>query len=826
MKKILVVNIDTVTLNIISSLLSEHTTDFEVLTTEEISEVDEIIKQLAPSVVIIDLENPPPADLKILDYLAKSHPRVIFMVMTAFETGEITTAIKSIKSLQYFEKPVDFKKMADAVYDVIETGVGGQIQGISLTSFLQMSEMEKTTCTLRIKTEDKIGTLDLIKGVLVAAETDTLTNEEAVYEILSWKNPVIEIADATPNKKREIKTPLMNLLIEGARKKDETSGGRGEDRTTVPSPQKVSVKAADSAMKDQDGSKTKAKKGKRPARTSDKSTEESTAESSADQAQTKQAGSEDEQAISTEPDLTPAASDKVTDASQILRKKRLVSRLVKTSAVVLGLVLLILLWQFIGTPWLAERKFNQAIQAAEEASTLDEKLNILNEYLDTDPETRYELKAKAKKQSCREDMEKQAFEEAVSKVDSLEIDENFLEKATAIYESFLKKYPDSGYTSEVEDRLAELPAIVDDAEYRDLLKIPENKFSQRFSAYKDYLRQHPDSTNSEKVRNMLAGLGEDLYQHIKSVSKNCLEEQTCQRSLDLCAYFMKKFEDHRRLQEVTDLRQTIKDRMAWDDLSKKAQEKGVHSEAAKQLYVDYLNQNPRTTLRKKFEDKINEIKKYQQEKEDWRQIQDYARKDEIDIFDRFNRLEKYVNNGPPQRYRDKAREILAWLRQKKDSIEKQRETEAEREKTRREREEAISDTVGKIRKKMLQSDSRYVEKHHRTITDTKTGLTWCMLDSAVLTEKCLDYKAARQYVENLDTGGFDDWRLPSPSELQVIYNSSPSFPAGEADWYWTSEVVEAAWQKKATSVRKSSDGTWRKKETGLDRCGTVRAVRP
>ncbi|MFO8048979.1 MAG: DUF4388 domain-containing protein [Desulfosudaceae bacterium] len=800
MKKILVVNIDTVTLNIVSSLLTEHTTDFEVLTTEEISEVDEIVKQLNPSVVIIDLESPPPADLKILDYLAKSHPRVIFMVMTAFETGEITAAIKSIKALQYFEKPVDFKKMADAVYDVIETGVGGQIQGISLTSFLQMSEMEKTTCTLRIKTEEKTGTLDLIKGVLVTAEADTLTNEEAVYEILSWKNPVIEIADAKPNKKREIKTPLMNLLIEGARRKDETSDGQGEDRATVPSPQKVSVKAADSAMKDQDG-KTKQKKGKLP-----------------DQA--------DKQSPSTEPNSTAATSGKVTDASQFLRKKRLVSRLAKIASAALVLVLLVLLWQFIGTPWLAERKFNQTIQAAEEASTLDEKLNILNNYLDTNPETRYELQAKAKKQSCREDMKTQAFEEAIARVDSLEVDENFLEKATAIYESFLKEHPDSGYTSEIEDRLAELPAIVDDAEYRDLLKIPENQFSQRFSAYKDYLRQHPDGANSGKVRNMLEGLGEDLYQHIKSVSKNCLEEQTCQRSLDLCTYFLKKFGDHRRQQEVTDLRQAIKDRMAWADISKKAQEKGVHSQAAKQLYVDYLNRNPRTTLRERFQDKINKIEKYQQEEENWRQIQNYASNDEIDIFDRFNRLEKYVNDGPPQRYRDKAQDILAWLRQKKNSIEEQRETEAARERLRREREEAISNTVGEIRKKMLHSGSRYVEKHNRTITDTETGLTWCMLDSAVLTEKCLDYQAARKYVENLDTGGFDDWRLPSPTELLVIYNSSPTFPTGEANWYWTSEVVTAAWQKKATSVRESSDGTWRKKETDLNRCGTVRAVRP
>ena len=119
-----------------------------------------------------------------------------------------------------------------------------------------------------------------------------------------------------------------------------------------------------------------------------------------------------------------------------------------------------------------------------------------------------------------------------------------------------------------------------------------------------------------------------------------------------------------------------------------------------------------------------------------------------------------------------------------------------------------------------------MEKTPNTISDTKTGLTWCMLDSIAATGACMDHKSATQYVETLETGGFDDWRLPDPSELMVIYNDTPRFPAEGAKWYWTDEVFSAAWQKKAHIVKPNPNGHWVKTEVPLDRCGGVRAVRP
>ncbi|WP_413701924.1 DUF1566 domain-containing protein [Psychromonas sp. KJ10-10] len=65
----------------------------------------------------------------------------------------------------------------------------------------------------------------------------------------------------------------------------------------------------------------------------------------------------------------------------------------------------------------------------------------------------------------------------------------------------------------------------------------------------------------------------------------------------------------------------------------------------------------------------------------------------------------------------------------------------------------------------------YVDNNNGTITDNATGLTWQKEDSS----EGLNWQEALQYAENLNLGGYDDWRLPNAKELQSIvdYTRSP-----------------------------------------------------
>jgi len=66
----------------------------------------------------------------------------------------------------------------------------------------------------------------------------------------------------------------------------------------------------------------------------------------------------------------------------------------------------------------------------------------------------------------------------------------------------------------------------------------------------------------------------------------------------------------------------------------------------------------------------------------------------------------------------------------------------------------------------------FVDNGDGTVSDLATGLMWQQSDSIDGT----DWSEALDYCEALDTGGYDDWRLPNAKELQSIvdYTRSPS----------------------------------------------------
>jgi TolA-binding protein len=134
-----------------------------------------------------------------------------------------------------------------------------------------------------------------------------------------------------------------------------------------------------------------------------------------------------------------------------------------------------------------------------------------------------------------------------------------------------------------------------------------------------------------------------------------------------------------------------------------------------------------------------------------------------------------------------------------------------------------------LRSQLAAAGGRFQEKQPGTVLDTRTGLTWCLLDSRADTGQCLDYAAAERYVENLAVGGFSDWRLPTADELAGIHEKTPRFPvSGGAEWYWTSKNYTRysdGWSRVVDVVSARNETDWRVDQMADWQCGAVRAVR-
>ena len=206
---------------------------FKVLTARNGKEAIQVLGAKRINLVVTDLKMPEMDGFELLAYMKSNFPEIPVIVMTAFGTPDIETRLSSAGMISMLEKPVDFEELTQLITSLLENNLtGGTLSGISLPSFLQLIEMEQNTCLMEVKAPDSIqGLLYFNKGVLYDAVLGKQTAEEAVYQMLCLDDVKISFR-ALPSKKlkRRIEISLMQLIMEGTRRKDERAEAQAQNQ--------------------------------------------------------------------------------------------------------------------------------------------------------------------------------------------------------------------------------------------------------------------------------------------------------------------------------------------------------------------------------------------------------------------------------------------------------------------------------------------------------------------------------------------------------------------------------------------------------------------
>ena len=221
MKNILIVDDEKSFLSSLIFGFESYAADFNTMTAENGKKAVEVMKSRDIDLVVTDLKMPEMDGFELLAYLSRNYPGVPVIVMSAYCTSEIKTMLKDSGAFTILEKPIDFQDLVNKIFLGLEAVSEGFIQGITLPAFLQLVEMEKKTCTLRIESHGQKGLLYFQDGILIDAETDKEQHESAACTIGCWEDTRIEIESFCRKKMRQIDKPLNYILMEGYRIKDE-----------------------------------------------------------------------------------------------------------------------------------------------------------------------------------------------------------------------------------------------------------------------------------------------------------------------------------------------------------------------------------------------------------------------------------------------------------------------------------------------------------------------------------------------------------------------------------------------------------------------------
>ncbi len=260
MRNILIVDDEESFLLSVKDGLKSCTGDLNVLTAGNGREAIHALESAKVDLVVTDLKMPVMDGFELLAHVSREFPMIPVLVMTAYGTPEIDGRLKDAGVHPYLEKPFDLNALAERILRELASDSRGFIRGISLPSFLQLLEIERKSCTLKVRSKKGEGYLFFSGGELRDAACGGLEARDAAFEIVSWDDAEMEIKPDCRRQEKRIPEPLGFLLMEAYRIKDEKRMEREGERGDVhrKSGTREGVRGRSDVPDDRDGGKSAA----------------------------------------------------------------------------------------------------------------------------------------------------------------------------------------------------------------------------------------------------------------------------------------------------------------------------------------------------------------------------------------------------------------------------------------------------------------------------------------------------------------------------------------------------------------------------------------
>lgn len=226
MTRILIVEDDLEQARGLSRVFSQLRPELSVLCVGNGELATQVLEREPVDVVLTDLRMPSMDGFALLAWMHNHCPEVCVFTMSAFGDPNTAEQLDGLGAIDHFSKPVDAKAVLERLTDSLSQSVRGSVTNVSLASFLQLLEMERKSCTLTVRCDEKQGLLVVRKGQLVAAQTGELHGEAAAIGIISWPYSTIDISRHGEAGAVTIQSPLGFIVMEAMRVQDESCRSR------------------------------------------------------------------------------------------------------------------------------------------------------------------------------------------------------------------------------------------------------------------------------------------------------------------------------------------------------------------------------------------------------------------------------------------------------------------------------------------------------------------------------------------------------------------------------------------------------------------------
>lgn len=413
------------------------------------------------------------------------------------------------------------------------------------------------------------GFLYFVEGDLFSATTGDIHNAEAACRIISWEDAIIEIEKSCNKTTNEINQPLMNILMEGMRLRDEAQADPEHNaRIEMPPPQTPST-ATDQALV------TEAKSKPVPA---------------------------PETEAKPEPEKKPEA-EVVTAPKGIFRKWIFVT-------LALGIILAAGAAYYILQARQAKQTYEKILAKSQTQVNVADQISILKAYIAEHESSQFSQNAARRIAEIQNQAASRDYTAAENQA-SLLIENGELEKAMAVFTQYEKKYPKPLHPKQLVQRKKELASRMDKLAFERLVSTTEGIGPQRMDRYLEFQVKNPDSQYQKQVDKMISDMSNEYY----FFTENRILENENRGDWEKCLALSQQYIDifpnteHsvvlKKYQRLC--QEKIKAAQIYQSLVKQSTAYGTDYNAAIKVFADYLRAYPNTRAKEKISTEIKKL---------------------------------------------------------------------------------------------------------------------------------------------------------------------------------------------------------------------------
>ena len=150
MKKVLIVDSDPGMRQAFAGLLKGHDGLLEVFSVESGREALAFLETQEIHLVITRLHMSGMDGLELVTRLDQKYPQLRVILMASDASPMVRARVQMMNGAVHMDQATDMGLLSERVFTELQISYGGQVRGISLSSFLQMIELEACTCTLQV----------------------------------------------------------------------------------------------------------------------------------------------------------------------------------------------------------------------------------------------------------------------------------------------------------------------------------------------------------------------------------------------------------------------------------------------------------------------------------------------------------------------------------------------------------------------------------------------------------------------------------------------------------------------------------------------------